>query len=121
MKPAEALKPEEQVFREQLLADDPALRDIETLSKTFIQLVHDRRAKDLDPWIELATSKDDATDLGYFARGLTKDLPAVRAALTLPWSNGQVEGQINRLKLIKRQMYGRANFDLLRSRFLYAR
>ena len=45
---------------------------------------------------------------------------AVRAGLTLIWSNGQVEGNVNRLKLIKRQMYGRANFDLLRQRVLHA-
>jgi transposase len=53
-----------------------------------------------------------------YAAGLVKDLSAVRAALTCPWSNGQTEGQVNRLKLVKRQMYGRANFDLLRQRFL---
>ena len=44
---------------------------------------------------------------------------AVRAGLTLPWSNGQTEGQVNRLKMLKRQMYGRANIDLLRQRVLY--
>lgn len=120
MKPTDELKSDERMFREQLLADDPAWRDIETLSKAFIQLVHDRREADLDAWIELATAKDVANDLSRFARGLTTDLPAIRAALSLPWSNGQVEGQINRLKLVKRQMYGRANFDLLRSRFLHA-
>ncbi|MFA9435064.1 MAG: transposase, partial [Deltaproteobacteria bacterium] len=53
-----------------------------------------------------------------FANGITKDGDAVRAALSLEWSNGQVEGQVNRLKLIKRKMYGRANFDLLRKRVL---
>jgi len=54
-----------------------------------------------------------------FARGLTTDLAAVSAGLTLPWSNGQTEGQVNRLKMLKRQMYGRANVDLLRQRVLY--
>jgi transposase len=53
-----------------------------------------------------------------FAKGIKQDLIAVTNALTLPWSNGQTEGQVNRLKLIKRQMYGRANFDLLRKRVL---
>jgi transposase len=53
-----------------------------------------------------------------FGKGLENDLKAVRAALTLSWSNGQTEGQVNRLKLIKRQMFGRASFDLLRRRFL---
>jgi transposase len=52
------------------------------------------------------------------ARSLTRDKAAVHAALVLPWSNGQTEGQINRLKLIKRQMYGRAKFNLLRVRVL---
>lgn len=53
-----------------------------------------------------------------FAEGLKQDEDAVRAALTTPWSNAQSEGQITKLKLIKRQMYGRANFDLLRRRVL---
>jgi transposase len=51
-----------------------------------------------------------------FAEGLCQDLAAVRNAVTSPWSNGQTEGQVNRLKMLKRQMYGRANFDLLRAR-----
>ena len=55
-----------------------------------------------------------------FAAGLEQDGDAVRAALTTPWSNGQAEGQITRLKLLKRQMYGRAGFDLLRHRLLLA-
>ncbi len=55
-----------------------------------------------------------------FVAGLRRDLAAVKAALTYEWSNGQVEGQVNRLKMIKRMMYGRANFDLLRQRVLHA-
>jgi transposase len=55
-----------------------------------------------------------------FAESLRKDLPAVWAALTLPWSNRQTEGQVHRLKLIKRQMYGRAKFDLLAQRVCHA-
>lgn len=54
-----------------------------------------------------------------FTTGLRQDYAAVRAALTEPWSNGQADGQINRLKMIKRQMYGRASFNLLRKRVLY--
>ena len=56
--------------------------------------------------------------LHSFVFGLQRDLAAVSAALTLPWSNGPTEGHITRLKLVKRQMYGRANFDLLRLRFI---
>jgi transposase len=55
-----------------------------------------------------------------FARGLREDLAAVTAGLTLPWSNGPVEGQVTRLKLLKRQGYGRAGFPLLRQRLLQA-
>ncbi len=55
-----------------------------------------------------------------FAAGLEQDGAAVRAALTEPWSSGQAEGQVNRLKLLKRQSYGRASFDLLRRRVLLA-
>jgi transposase len=58
--------------------------------------------------------------LTTFAAGLRQDGAAVRAALTLPWSSGQAEGQINRLKFLKRQMYGRASFELLRRRVLLA-
>jgi transposase len=55
-----------------------------------------------------------------FAAGLDQDGAAVRAALTMPWSSGQAEGQITKLKLIKRQMYGRGSFELLRRRILLA-
>ncbi len=55
-----------------------------------------------------------------FAASLRRDYGAVQAALTLVWSNGQLEGQVNRLKGIKRAMYGRGKFDLLRQRVLYA-
>ncbi|WP_413814214.1 transposase [Aureimonas sp. Leaf427] len=58
--------------------------------------------------------------IASFARGITKDLEAVRAAVTEPWSNGQTEGHVNRLKLVKRQMYGRAKLDLLEARLIGA-
>ena len=86
-------------------------------AQAFLRIIRQRLSKALDPWLE-AVLTYRVPGLYHFARGLKKDLAAVRAALSLPWSNGQVEGQINRLKLIKRQMYGRANFDLLRLRVL---
>lgn len=70
----------------------------------------------LTPWLEAAGK----TDLGGFVIGLGQDEAAVRAAIVEPWSNGPVEGQVNRLKMIKRSMYGRAKFDLLRQRVLHA-
>ena len=73
----------------------------------------------LDTWLADARTSG-VRALETFAAGLEQDGAAIRAALTTPWSNGQAEGQITRLKLIKRQMYGRASFDLLRRRVLLA-
>jgi transposase len=71
----------------------------------------------LDDWIA-AVEADDQPDLHSFARGLRRDHDAVLNGLTLPWSSGVVEGNVNRLKMLKRQMYGRATFSLLRKRVL---
>jgi len=70
-------------------------------------------------WMTQAKAAE-IVELRYFAKGLEKDIRAVEAALTYEWSNGPTEGHNNRLKMIKRQMYGRANFDLLRKRVLYS-
>jgi hypothetical protein len=73
----------------------------------------------LDSWlVDANTSGIRAVQTS--AAGLQQDEAAFKAALTLPWSNGQAEGQVNKLKLIRRQMYGRASFDLLRRRVLLA-
>lgn len=77
----------------------------------------DDPAKVLDQWIDEA-STCGITPIATFAAGIGRDIIPVRAAITTPWSNGQTEGQINRLKTLKRQMYGRASFDLLRKRML---
>ena len=68
----------------------------------------------LDAWVANAR----ASLVSSFATGVLKDIAAVRAAITQPWSNGQVEAQITKLKLVKRQMYGRAKIDLLEARLL---
>jgi transposase len=83
-----------------------------SLAQSFGQLVRERRHQEFDRWIESAKASD-IRELKNFAVGLLRDKDAVLAALRLPWSNGQVEGQVNRLKLIKRTMYGRANFEAL--------
>ncbi|MFJ9683674.1 transposase [Streptomyces sp. NPDC101194] len=67
-----------------------------------------------------AVRADDLPSLHTLVNGLERDLAAVTAGLTLPWSSGIVEGHINRIKMIKRQMYGRASFGLLRKRVLLA-
>ena len=67
-----------------------------------------------------AVDADDQPDLRSFTAGLRRDHHAVVNGLTLPYSSGPVEGHVNRIKMIKRQMYGRANLDLLRKRVLLA-
>jgi transposase len=89
-------------------ARDPAPR--------FAAIVRERHAGDLDRWLADAAGSEPQS----FVDGLQQDAAAVRAALELPWSDGQTEGQITRLKLIKRQMSGRAKHDLLRARVLQA-
>jgi transposase len=83
------------------------------LSQTFVSMLSERRGKDLDAWLVQAEHSGLA-ELKSFAQGLRRDYAAVRAAFSSRWSNGQVEAQVNCLKLQKRLMFGRANFDLLR-------
>ena len=89
------------------------------LAQDFMVMVRERQAAALERWLDRAATSA-IPEIGSFMAGLQRDKAAVLAALELPWSNGQVEGEINRLKLIKRSMYGRANFDLLRQRVLAA-
>jgi transposase len=86
----------------------------------FIAIVRNQQSQEFNGWLDAALAANSPRDLRGFARSLQSDLAAVRAALELPWSNGQTEGHIHRLKALKRQMYGRAGFDLLRIRVLNA-
>jgi len=79
--------------------------------------MHRRRPGEFDRWLK-QLSLCEAPEMKSFARSLRADLPAVRAAFRLPWSNGQTESHVNRLKFLKRQMYGRASVELLRLRVL---
>ena len=81
-------------------------------------MLSERRGKDLDVWLVQAEHSGIA-ELKSFAQGLRRDSAAVRATFSSRWRNGLVEAQGNRLKLIKRQMFGRAQFDLLRLRVLH--
>lgn len=105
-------------FHQQFFALFPELQSVVGLFQAFAMMVRERQAADFDSWLQLA-SHSDSNPLKQFVRGLQRDEAAVRAALEYEWSSGQSEGQINRLKLIKRQMYGRARFDLLRIRVLH--
>jgi transposase len=88
------------------------------LTQQFVRMFRLREVEAFDPWLEAAEASGVA-DLQSFSGELGRERKAVQAALILPYSNGQTEGQINKLKLIKRSMYGRANFDLLRQRVLH--
>jgi transposase len=89
------------------------------LAQDFCALVRARQPDRFDGWLERAMASPVAP-LQRFAAGLRADYDAVKAGITLEWSNGPVEGQINRLKMLKRSMFGRANIDLLSRRFLLA-
>ena len=78
-----------------------------------------RQPAQLDPWRARA-AESPLAPLQRFAKGLRDDYDAVKAGVTLPWSNGPVEGHINRLKMLKRQMFGRARLELLQRRFMPA-
>jgi len=90
-----------------------------TLAQEFATLVRQRQPEALDSWLQRATASMPEA-LRRFAVGLSEDYPAVKAGVTLPWSSGPVEGHINRLKMLKRQMFGRARLDLLSRRFVLA-
>jgi transposase len=112
------LQPQEQQDLQELLRRSAELAAIYQLAQRFRELIHQRGAERLDDWMQQAVGFP-GPELRRFVNGLRQDYDAVRAALTYNWSNGIVEGHVNRLKLIKRSMYGRAQFDLLRLRVLY--
>jgi transposase len=109
--------PEAQLDVEQLTQSPPALAQAYTGSPAFLTLVRERRGGALTAWITEATTSGIAA-LARFAQGLQDDLTASTAGLTLPWNNGPVEGHVNRLKLLKREGYGRAGVQLLRPRLV---
>jgi transposase len=116
------LKAKERVFLRHLGEIAPAVIRAGELANAFAALLRERRrdladaTTALEVWMSLA--RDSL--LNSFVRGLERDPDAVAAAISTPWSNGPVEGQITRLKAIKRSAYGRAGFQLLRQRVLMA-
>uniref|UniRef100_Q07SW5 Transposase IS204/IS1001/IS1096/IS1165 DDE domain-containing protein n=1 Tax=Rhodopseudomonas palustris (strain BisA53) TaxID=316055 RepID=Q07SW5_RHOP5 len=94
----------------------PLLVEAREIVTAFHAMIRKKSHTDLDAWLERASSSPVAS----FANGVTKDKAAVSAAITSAWSNGQTEGQITKLKLVKRQMYGRAKLDLPQARVIGA-
>ena len=117
--PKELADDDDRAMLTRLLEGCPDVATAYPLAQAFVQMVRDRTPEALLPWLEQLHASG-IPELARFAIGLERDQAAVLAALALPYSNGPVEGQITRLKLIKRSMYGRANFDLLRQRVLAA-
>lgn len=87
------------------------------LAEEFVKIIRGQGSMAIGLWIVKAFDSG-VKELRSFANGLQKDFPAVKEATVSKWSNGQTEGQVNRLKLLKRQMYGRVKFDLLKARVL---
>ena len=94
----------------------PTLVEAREIITQFHLMIRRRLETGLTPWIERAR----ASLIASFASGVERDEAAVRAAITSSWSNGQTEGQITRLKLVRRQMYGRGKIDLLQARLIGA-
>jgi transposase len=117
MKNREELQQEEGNHLNSLLVGNQKLQEIYLLVQSFRKLLERRSPQELDDWL-MKMENCEIKKLQNFAASLRQDTEAVKAALSYDWSNGQVEGQVNRLKTIKHQMYGRANFDLLRLRIL---
>ena len=118
LKRAEKRETEEQA-RVDRLQICPVLREALDLAESFAALVRRQATISFSDWL-MQAEQAGCRELAGFAAGLRQDEAAVRAALTTRWSNGPVEGQVNRLKVIKRQMYGRAGLRLLRARVVHA-
>jgi transposase len=113
------LEDEEKQTAELLCRLSPEVAWAQELALGFVEVVKERVADGLRGWLVNA-QRSEVAEFTTFANGRAADLQAVWAALEYEWSNGQTEGQVHRLKLIKRQMYGRGKPDLLRARVLYA-
>jgi transposase len=113
------LAPNHLAYLQRLTTGDPVLATAHRLTQDFVTMVRERQGDRLDGWLT-ETEGCDAPALRRFAAGLRGDLAAVRAGLRETWSNGPTEGFVHKLKLVKRQAYGRAGFALLRQRLVRA-
>jgi transposase len=113
------LSPEAEARLDQITQMDGTLAKARELTHRFLDLIRHHSGEELDTWLKDARAST-VREFHTFARSLERDKPAILAALTLPYSTGPVEGHINRLKLIKRQAYGRAGLSYLQHRFLAA-
>jgi transposase len=109
----------EQTYIARLRELSPTIHQAQDLVVQFRRLLQARDLAGFRAWLPQAT-RSTVPEVRGFAHGLCRDRSAVEAAFVYTWNNGQVEGQVNRLKMVKRQMFGRAHFDLLKQRVLWA-
>ncbi|MCO5185376.1 MAG: transposase [Anaerolineae bacterium] len=118
MMPAHNRSTEHKQWLDSLVQREPTIAAATDIAAQFIDALRQRKDDFLNDWLA-TTKRSTASYLSGFAKGIELDLAAVQAAFTSEFSNGQVEGQINRLKIIKRMMYDRAGFQLLRKCVLW--
>ncbi|MEU9331144.1 transposase [Streptomyces canus] len=116
----DALTERDRLQLKAVLVNCPELTALTEHVRSFAHMVTELEGARLPEWIESARAATDLPSLSRFAQYLERDLDAVIAGLTLPWNSGVVEGHVNRIKMLKRQMFGRAGFELLRKRVLLA-
>jgi transposase len=114
----EKLEEKQKQQMEQIQAAHPDLDAVYRLTQEFVRMLAERGANDFSPWLKKA-EQSHIPELQKFVRGIRRDYAAVKATFSSEIRNGQVEGQVHRLKVQKRQVYGRANFDLLRLRVFH--
>ena len=105
------------VYLAKLINDNPIIRKVRNAVLNFKRFMKDKTGEKLVPWCKNII-EDEAEHIQKFAKGILNDYQCVYQGFKSNWSNGPVEGQVNRLKTIKRQMYGRASFELLRKRVI---
>lgn len=114
----EKLDQDDQARLDQLLTVSTEVQTVHTLVQSFLEMVRERTGQHLRAWMEKA-NQSNIPELKSFVAGIERDYDAVQAGLTLPWSQGPVEGAVNKIKTHKRLMYGRASFTLLRQKMLH--
>ncbi|MFG2133067.1 transposase [Streptomyces sp. NPDC048751] len=114
----DALSESDRIQLKAALANCPELTALAEHVRSFGHMLTHLHGDLLPDWIEAASATTELPSLRHFAQQLLRDLDAVTAGLTLPWNSGVVEGHVNKIKMLKRQMFGRAGFELLRKRVL---
>ena len=101
------------------ISEEPRLKELEELNRQFLEMIRGRNPAFLEEWLEKC-EQSEIVDLQTFAEGLRREYGAIKAGISLEWNNGALEGEVNRLKLIKRTMYGRGGFELLKQKVIHA-